>query len=374
MKKLIRLFAVICLISWISIWFVPQYAFSEISSREAAETPARSGPAKQAVGRAVSGLFSKMSVNKTSAETPFITIVESRSINSGHTQDLVWMNVVTSLGYSGAVVPQTTLDSTNFFATTDLLIISSGVIDIPNNRRETILHFLKQGRPVYLQGEYLSSFQSNQTFQELVDSLGGSFSWTGTVNGALNPMNILGIMGTIPNAIPSLNYFWYGCAGSGDSTIENYLEYSGQYFGFIFTPPNPAYGKIVTSSDQDWAIVGAEKEQFMENIICYLLGIATNIPNDNSQFSVVKRYELKQNYPNPFNPATRITYTLLHPGEVSLKIFDMLGKEVATLVQEFQAAGTYTIDFNAGNLAGGIYFYRLQTGEFVATRKMLLMR
>jgi endoglucanase len=92
-------------------------------------------------------------------------------------------------------------------------------------------------------------------------------------------------------------------------------------------------------------------------------------------------FELNQNYPNPFNPETKIKYTL-SPGEsmsgkqerVVLKVFDMLGKEISTLVNEDKEPGTYEVEFNAAELTSGVYFYELRVGSFVKTRKMILMK
>lgn len=83
---------------------------------------------------------------------------------------------------------------------------------------------------------------------------------------------------------------------------------------------------------------------------------------------------LIQNYPNPFNPITEIQYQIPANGFVSLKIYDMLGRETATLVNEVKTAGTYSIQWNASSLSSGIYFYRLETGNFVETRKMMLVK
>jgi hypothetical protein len=87
-----------------------------------------------------------------------------------------------------------------------------------------------------------------------------------------------------------------------------------------------------------------------------------------------KSYTLAQNYPNPFNPTTTIQYALANAGNVSLKIYDILGREVATLVNGRQSAGEYAATFNAAKLASGIYFYRLQAGDFVETKKMMLVK
>ncbi len=86
------------------------------------------------------------------------------------------------------------------------------------------------------------------------------------------------------------------------------------------------------------------------------------------------KYELQQNYPNPFNPATTIKYSIAKLSNVTLKVYDMLGSEIATLVNEEKPAGVYEINFNASNLASGIYFYKMQAGRFVETKKMILIR
>ena len=85
-------------------------------------------------------------------------------------------------------------------------------------------------------------------------------------------------------------------------------------------------------------------------------------------------YNLIQNYPNPFNPTTTFEYTLLSPGEVSLTIYNLLGQEVARLVNEVQRAGYHKVKWNASNFSSGIYFYRLQAGDFTQTRKMVLLK
>jgi len=87
-----------------------------------------------------------------------------------------------------------------------------------------------------------------------------------------------------------------------------------------------------------------------------------------------KTFELIQNYPNPFNPLTRIQYQILNSSHVSLKVYDAIGNEVATLVDEYKLAGIYEHEFSALNLTSGIYFYKLQSGNFVETKKMILLR
>ena len=85
-------------------------------------------------------------------------------------------------------------------------------------------------------------------------------------------------------------------------------------------------------------------------------------------------YALEQNYPNPFNPQTTITYAVKDPGFVSLKVYNLIGQEVATLVSNAMDAGRYTVNFTADNLPSGIYLYTLTAGEFSQTQKMLLLK
>jgi len=105
-----------------------------------------------------------------------------------------------------------------------------------------------------------------------------------------------------------------------------------------------------------------------------VLGKSKAVSLDLSNKLVVKDYDLFQNYPNPFNPATIITYQLPKSGSVTLKIYDMLGKEVKTLVNEQKEMGKYTVQFDASSLASGMYVYRLRANDFTSTKKMLLLK
>ena len=89
---------------------------------------------------------------------------------------------------------------------------------------------------------------------------------------------------------------------------------------------------------------------------------------------IPESYSLSQNYPNPFNPSTVISYNLAEGNFISLKVYNELGKEVATLVSERQNPGSYSINFNGSNLSSGLYYYKLQSGDFSDTKKMLLVK
>ncbi len=98
-------------------------------------------------------------------------------------------------------------------------------------------------------------------------------------------------------------------------------------------------------------------------------------PNESSSFPpVIPSFSLDQNFPNPFNPSTKISYSIPEASNVQLIIYDILGREVEIPVEEYKTAGKYSIDFNAGDLPSGIYFYKLQAGSYSKVRKMILLR
>ncbi len=102
--------------------------------------------------------------------------------------------------------------------------------------------------------------------------------------------------------------------------------------------------------------------------------ITTNIKESEVEESQIpNRYKLEQNYPNPFNPSTKIRWQLPVGSNTTLRVFNILGKEVETLVNEYKPAGKYETEFNAANLPSGVYFFRLKAGSYAETKKMILI-
>ena len=131
---------------------------------------------------------------------------------------------------------------------------------------------------------------------------------------------------------------------------------------FIFIAGRPyRYDNTASASDYEYII-----DNFMNSTL-------VNVEN-NSELELAKEFNLAQNYPNPFNPATKIKYSIPNPGMVKLKVFDIMGREVQTLVNENHSPGNYEVEFNAEALSSGVYFYQLQSGKFIETRKMLLIK
>ncbi|MCE1164776.1 MAG: T9SS type A sorting domain-containing protein [Bacteroidetes bacterium] len=94
----------------------------------------------------------------------------------------------------------------------------------------------------------------------------------------------------------------------------------------------------------------------------------------NYSSEIPKNYSLSQNYPNPFNPVTMIRFALPNSGNVSLKVYDILGREVANLVSGFKRAGEYIVDFDASSLTSGVYFYRLESEGYVEVKRMVVLK
>ena len=100
-----------------------------------------------------------------------------------------------------------------------------------------------------------------------------------------------------------------------------------------------------------------------------------NITSTGSNSGLVpESYSLAQNYPNPFNPVTSISYSIPVAGNVSIKVYDMMGREIKSLVSEYKQAGSYNILFDASNFASGVYLYKLEAGSYIASRKMVLIK
>ena len=123
------------------------------------------------------------------------------------------------------------------------------------------------------------------------------------------------------------------------------------------------YNRAVTDSERS----------AVENYLANKYNVVTGI-EDSKEKVIPEQFSLSQNYPNPFNPSTTISFSIPTSEYVLLKVFDVLGKEVATLVNDEKSAGKYEIKFDATGLSSGVYFYQLRTGSYDFIRKMLLLK
>lgn len=153
---------------------------------------------------------------------------------------------------------------------------------------------------------------------------------------------------------------------------------SGTAYGGVWWENQVTGSKVVfwsfgLEAINDSAVGGKSRQQAMGAVLNWFGG-ATSTPEYHTAIGSPFAYGLAANYPNPFNPTTTIRYSLQKEGFVTLKVYDMLGKEVATVVNEMKNAGTYAAQFDASNLASGVYLYRLTSGIFSETKKMVLMK
>lgn len=168
--------------------------------------------------------------------------------------------------------------------------------------------------------------------------------------------NILGLDGTG-------DIFW---AGRGTAIYMS--TDAGNTWVSHFTPTGTVNAMDVVEDGDcatGWA-VGAT------GTISRLSGVMVGLGNNNTE--VPETFRLEQNYPNPFNPATTISFSMPTSDNVELKVYDMLGREVASLINGFRVAGSFRVDFNASHLSSGVYIYRLKAGDFVESKRMMLVK
>ncbi len=149
---------------------------------------------------------------------------------------------------------------------------------------------------------------------------------------------------------------------------DNNLAIFGNLSGDVYTLKLNTSGlRKIIAADYEWPTFKGNNKRTGNKS-----SVLTGINIDNSD--IVKEYKLMQNYPNPFNPSTIINYEVPKSGLVTIRIYDLLGRQVETLVNEEKNPGRYKVKFDGSNLASGLYFYRITSNNFAATKKMLLMK
>jgi 1,4-alpha-glucan branching enzyme len=181
-------------------------------------------------------------------------------------------------------------------------------------------------------------------------------------------MNVSDSLKSIQFSDSSMKVNIIGNFGTYQSNMNPNFQQAGKWYDYFS-------GDSINVSDQN-ALLSLNPGEYHIYTTTRLpapdLQIHADVKNENS--SLVTNYKLEQNYPNPFNPSTVIKYQIPEAGIVSIKIFDILGREIETLVNKFQRNGNYEVQFNASNLASGVYFYQLKTNTFISIKKMLLLK
>ncbi|MDQ3022564.1 MAG: S8 family peptidase [Bacteroidota bacterium] len=194
------------------------------------------------------------------------------------------------------------------------------------------------------------------------DTTGMTLVFSGTINSLASP-------GWVDIQLTNPFYF---------SSTENLIVSIGRDFQqFVTTYPRYAYTSTSTNyrtrrAQRDAQYPTTLTQNYNRANVQFELSLLTNV--NNNLTSTPEIFSLSQNYPNPFNPTTKINYNLPVTNNVTLKIFDVLGKEVITLVNQKQNAGSYTVEFNGSNFASGVYFYRIEAGEYKDIKRMVLIK
>ncbi len=155
------------------------------------------------------------------------------------------------------------------------------------------------------------------------------------------------------------NFIWVGI-----DRMNKFNAVTGEYLGNIEIPGTAAE---LLFNNKFWSYDETNNALNIYNLPT--VGVEENNP-----FSTVEEFSLAQNYPNPFNPSTIISWQSPVGSYQTLKVFDVLGNEVATLVNEYKPAGSYSVTFEAGNLSSGIYYYTISAGDFHQTKKLVLLK
>ena len=146
-------------------------------------------------------------------------------------------------------------------------------------------------------------------------------------------------------------------------------------WNFLYTAPDSILTDTIYSvgNSVNWDSIPSNLDQwnFGENFVIHIIDNPVNVNTENY---IPEDFVLYQNYPNPFNPSTKIRWESVTDGWQSLKVFDIAGKEIATLINGYKSAGKYQVEFNASGLPSGIYFYTFECNGFSQTKKMLLIK
>jgi hypothetical protein len=243
---------------------------------------------------------------------------------------------------------------------------------VNNSARDGSAFYIMNHKPLLMNNILWDSLAENAVWGEIF--LGNDSVWTSWVEG--------NTYGDAEVHYTDIQGGWSGSSGTGNIDADPLFVSRDTMFNL--TPHSPCIGRGADSilvggiwyhaptSDYDGhprhrpigpqsSDIGAQEEQVTTDVL-------------DGQLPVPTRFALDQNYPNPFNPSTTITYALPKSSDVRLSVCDMLGREVSVLVNERKDAGVHEVKFGASVLASGVYLYRLQAGEFVQTRKLVLLQ
>ncbi|MBN1638250.1 MAG: T9SS type A sorting domain-containing protein [Ignavibacteriales bacterium] len=235
---------------------------------------------------------------------------------------------------------------------------------------------------VFSENQYITKIgtyaqaSNSQIAIEIYDSFNGSSLST-----------LLGSIGTQTVTYPGFYTFNLttpiSVSSGGDVYVKIYYYTPGynypcptEYYVAGYSNPTIETGKCWLSYDAtsgNWTPIG-QGTSFAHDVCAKLYCVTSLTDIDEQGNNIPNKFRLEQNYPNPFNPTTTIKYSVPENSMVKIKVYDVIGKEVATLVNEEKSVGNYSVEFDAANLTSGIYFYKLITENYIETKKMILIK
>ena len=208
------------------------------------------------------------------------------------------------------------------------------------------------------------------------DPVNSAWQWFGTMSVAPNGRVDVIWLDTRDNPGTYLSSLYYSYSTDYGITWSQNERLSDEFDPHVGWPQQNKMGDYFDMiSDNDGASIAWAGTFNGEEDVYY--GRINHNPvavENNSEETLIKTFLLEQNFPNPFNPSTIIQYAIPQREYVSIKVFDVLGNEVATLINDFKPAGSYKIEFDGTDIPSGVYFYKLQSGNFIETKKMILIK
>ncbi|QQS35557.1 MAG: M6 family metalloprotease domain-containing protein [Ignavibacteriales bacterium] len=271
-----------------------------------------------------------------------------------------------------------------FLSQRSAIIIISGKSEVDlftQSEIDSLTNYINNGGKVFFSGQNIAEYlQSN--YPDFLNSVIG-ITWLQNISPLVK--RAYGINGDILGTQLSEIKF-NGTEGANNQTRADVIQSNGVFnlsLTYNSNGTNPAGGWITNQIGGKIFFLGfgfeainnnestISRTQFLYTILNWF-GVPTNV--DDNKSLPVSDYTLFQNYPNPFNPTTKISFTLPETNIVSLKVYNILGEQISLISNQERAAGMHSVEFDARSLSSGIYFYRLEAGSFVETKKMLLIK
>jgi hypothetical protein len=285
------------------------------------------------VGLGNTGIIN-VSETQYSSPSPIINVVQGNQITAtAPTQEINGIDYSLSTWSNGSTSASTT------FTPTDHSTYTASYIGKPDNSTRNLTFGTQLRRPITF--TWTDNPNTNVTQYQI---------WRCTINKGII-QNLIQI-GTVARGVQNYSDDEYMLTANNSSVI--------------YYDARPYYSVEGTTADPDWAYVPA--------IIQDNESPRNNSLNRSSDIETVENYALDQNYPNPFNPSTIVNYQVPEKGFISLKVYDILGREVITLVNEVKTQGKYSVTFDEANLTSGVYIYQLKANGFSSTKKMILTK